>query len=278
MIAAGLAIAALARSSGAATSVLSLDEVMRRVAAYVDGYGQKASIIVCTERYTQEARGAAKQPREQREIVSDIAIVKVAAERIWQGFRDVIEVDGVRVADRDNRLATVLMASEGQYDEARRLSDESARFNIGSIRRNFNVPTATLFFFNSVDRRRFKFSARTVEPDGTWQIGFRETERPTFIRTPEGRSIFSEGAIWVSPEHGIVTRTTLKVEIPTRGGQPGGAGAVDVTFHHVDAIDMWLPAAMTETFEARSKSDWQRVEGHATYDNYRRFETTARIK
>ena len=32
-------------------------------------------------------------------------------------------------------------------DEARRLSDESARFNIGPIVRNFNVPTAALFFF-----------------------------------------------------------------------------------------------------------------------------------
>jgi hypothetical protein len=35
---------------------------------------------------------------------------------------------------------------------------------------------------------------------------------------------------------------------------------------------------MTETFESRADGAWQRVEGRATYDNYRRFETLVRIK
>jgi hypothetical protein len=261
-------------------SRLSLKEVMRRVAGYVDAYGEKASIVVGTERYVQETHGAAKEPREQRELVSDVAIVKVAAERTWLGFRDVLEVNGVRVVDRDDRLASVLIASGGRFDEARRLSDESARFNIGSVQRNFNVPTATVFFFGSSNSGRFKFAARTVEPDGTWQIEFRETDRPTFIRTPEGRSIYSEGMLWVSPSAGVIVRTRLKVEIPARSGDRSrsGSGIVDVTFHHVDGIDMWLPRTMTETFESRADGAWQRVEGRATYDNYRRFETLVRIK
>jgi len=280
LLIAALAVWALVPTPGAAGGPVSLAEVMRRVSAYVDGYGEKASIIVATERYTQEAHGAAKDAREQREIVSDLAIVKIAALRTWQGFRDVIEVDGARVADRGDRLSSVLMASEGRFDEARRLSDESARYNIGSIQRNFNVPTAALFFFGSENRGRFKFSARTVEPDGSWQIEFRETERPTFIRTPEGRSIYSEGTLWVSPADGVIVRTRLKVEIPPRSGDRNrsGAGVVDVTFHHVDGFDMWLPGAMAETFESRGSGGWQRVEGRATYDNYRRFETAVRIK
>ena len=279
LLIAALAVWALVPTRGAAGGPVSLDEVMRRVSAYVDGYGEKASIIVATERYTQEAHGTAKEP-EQREIVSDIAIVRIAALRTWQGFRDVIEVDGVRVTDRDDRLSAVLMASEGRLDEARRLSDESARYNIGSIQRNFNVPTSTLFFFGSENRGRFKFSAKTVEPDGAWEIAFRETERPTFIRTPEGRSIYSEGTIWVSPSDGVIVRTRLKVDLPARGDDRhrSGAGTVDVTFHHVDGFDMWLPGSMTETFESRGRGGRQRVEGRATYDNYRRFETTVRIK
>jgi hypothetical protein len=279
LIAAALAAWVPVQMHGGASRPLSLDEVMRRVSAYVDGYGEKASIIVATERYTQEAHGTAKEP-EQREIVSDVAIVRIAALRAWQGFRDVIEVNGVRVTDRDDRLSAVLMASEGRLDEARRLSDESARYNIGSIQRNFNVPTSTLFFFGSENRGRFKFSAKTVEPDGAWQIAFRETERPTFIRTPEGRSIYSEGTIWVSPSDGVIVRTRLKVDLPARGDDRhrSGAGVVDVTFHHVDGFDMWLPGSMTETFESRGRGGQQRVEGRATYDNYRRFETTVRIK
>jgi hypothetical protein len=278
LVAVAVAVAAMARPGDARTERLSLTDVVRRASAYVDRYGEQASIIVGTERYVQETHGTAEEPREQRAIVSDVAIVRVAAERMWLGFRDVLEVDGVQVADRDDRLAKVLIASGGRYDEARRLSDESARFNIGSVRRNFNVPTSTLFFFNSDNRMRFKFSARAVEPDGTWQIEFRETDRPTFIRTPEGRSIYSEGAIWVSPSDGVIVRTRLKVDIPKRSGDPNGAGVIDVTFHRVDALDMWLPGSMSETFETRASGAWQRVEGRATYDNYRRFETTVRIK
>ena len=158
----------------------------------------------------------------------------------------------------------MLIASGGRFDEARRLSDESARFNIGSVQRNFNVPTATVFFFGSANSGRFKFTARTVEPDGTWQIEFRETDRPTFIRTPEGRSIYSEGTIWVAPADGVIVRTRLKVEIPPRNDRGrSGAGLVDVTFHLVDGLDMWLPQTMTEMFESRAGGAWQRVEGRA---------------
>jgi hypothetical protein len=57
--------------------------------------------------------------------VSDFAIVRADAIHGWLGFRDVLEVDGRVVEDRQDRLARVLMASEGRYDEASRISDES---------------------------------------------------------------------------------------------------------------------------------------------------------
>jgi hypothetical protein len=78
----------------------------------------------------------------------------------------------------------------------------------------------------------------------------------------------------------VIARTRLKVDIPARGADRdrSGTGVVDVAFHHVDGFDMWLPGSMTETFESRVHGGWQRVEGRATYDNYRRFETAVRIK
>ena len=54
---------------------------------------------------------------------------------------------GSRSLDRENRLVRALLGDPGRFVEARRLSDESARYNIGTIERNFNVPTAALFFF-----------------------------------------------------------------------------------------------------------------------------------
>jgi hypothetical protein len=259
---------------------LSTSDVMRRVGAYVDGYGDKASIVVATEHYSQEAAGAAESKRRQRDIVADLGLVKVETEKIWLGFRDVLEVDGRRVTDRDDRLAGVLTAA-GRFDEARRLNDESARYNIGPIERNFNVPTTALFFFKSANQARFKFAARSIAADGTWEIAFREKDRPTMVRTPDGRSIPSEGTIWVDPTSGRIVHTVLRLDLIGfgRGRSQNVHGSVDVVFRRVDALDMWLPATMVESFQSRgSPAEWDRIDGHATYDNYRTFQTSARIK
>jgi hypothetical protein len=258
---------------------LSVKDVMKRVERYVGDYGEKASIVVCTERYQQDTRGSGSAPRT-RTLVSDFALVYADAIHGWLGFRDVVEVDGHAVADREDRLAHVLMGSEGRFDEARRLNDESARFNIGSIERNFNVPTTVLFYFSPENRYRFKFTAKTVGADGTWEIAFRETETPTLIRTPEGDSIRSVGTIWVQPDSGTVVRTELQLEMLTgRTAHPQrGKGTVDVAYTRIDDLNMWLPSQMDETFEASRQPIWDRVSGHAEYSNYRRFTTTARIK
>jgi hypothetical protein len=258
---------------------LSVKDVIKRVERYVAAYGETASIVVCTERYDQAASGSGSA-EATRTLVSDFALVHADAIRGWLGFRDVIAVDGHRVTDRDDRLARVLMGSQGRYDEARRLSDESARYNIGAIQRNFNVPTAALFFFTPDNHDRFKFTARTVAADGTWEIAFRETDRPTLIRTPDGLSVPSSGTLWVEPQSGTIVRTRLYVEtLAGRGDRAQhGRGHVEVVYRKVDDLNMWLPATMDELFEVSLKEVFDRVSGHAEYSNYRRFTTSGRIK
>jgi hypothetical protein len=256
----------------------SVKDVMRRVGAYVAAYGEKASIVVATETYTQDVRTPAG--RTTRRLVADFAIVKVETLEGWQGFRDVLEVDGARVSDRQGRLVRLLIDSDGRYDEARRLSDESARFNIGAIHRNFNVPTAALFFFGAGNHDRFKFSAKGVDGAGIWEIAFRETSRPTLIRTPKGESLPCEGSVWVNPADGTVVRTLLKVAgfatRETRGAT--GTGRVDVTYGRVADLGMWLPESMAEEFEATRAGESEIISGHARYTNYRQFTTMGRIK
>lgn len=268
----GFLIAALALTLAPAQPSLSLKDVMKRVERYVAAYGEQASIVVCTERYEQQAQGSGTPAGARRTLISDFAIVHADAIHAWLGFRDVLEVDGRRVADREDRLARVLMASEGRFDEARRISDESARYNIGAIQRNFNVPTAALFFFTPDNHDRFKFTARGVGEDGTWEIAFRETDRPTLIRDPNGASVPSAGTIWVEPRTGTILRT--RIDVAPRGGQ----GHSDVVYVHVDELNMWLPASMDEQFTVSRGAVFDRVSGHAEYSNYRRFTTSGRIK
>ena len=40
------------------------------------------------------------------------------------------------------------------------MADESARFNIGPTRRNFNEPTAALFFLLPASQARFAFTRK----------------------------------------------------------------------------------------------------------------------
>jgi hypothetical protein len=260
---------------------LSLKDVIKRVERYVAGYGEQASIVVCTERYDQTSEGSGMSAGGRRALVSDFAIVYAGAIRGWLGFRDVLEVDGQRVSDREDRLARVLMGSEGRLDEARRVSDESARYNIGAIQRNFNLPTAVLFFFTPENHGRFRFAARRVAADGTWEIAYRETERPTLIREPNTMaSIPSSGTIWVDPQTGTIVRTRLQVETIDGHGQGAqrGQGYVDVVYRHVEDLDMWLPASMDERFDVSTGPIFDRVTGHAEYSNYRKFTTSVRIK
>jgi len=258
---------------------VSLKDVMRRVGAYVDSYGDRASIVVSTERYGQHSTSSSNALRTLT-LVSDFALVYADAIHGWLGFRDVIEVDGRGIADREDRLARVLMGSEGRFDEARRLSDESARFNLGNIQRNFNVPTTGLFFFASENLDRFKFAARRVADDGTWEISFRETSKPTLIRTPDGEPVTTTGTIWVRPEEGVVLRTILEVEVLMRRLNPPqhGRGRIEVRYRLVDSVGMWLPVSMDETFQATRKDSWDKETGHADYSDYRTFQTKVRIK
>lgn len=264
-------------AAGSAQRTLSVKDVMRRVAAYVDAYGERASIVVATERYTQEALTGGTIAPERRQILADFAIIRVDALRGWQGFRDVLEVDGKRLPDREDRLVRLLMDAGGSLTEARRLSDESARFNVGAIRRNFNVPTTALFFFTSDSLDRFRFAAKEVDRDGVWEIEYRETSRPTLIRTPAGVSVPSQGRLWVNPSDGTVLRTRLEVEGFSDGGRRG-TGRVEVIYQHVAMLNMWLPASMVENLESSRGRFRDRISGRAVYTNYRQFTTSGRVK
>src|SRR6266568_180114 len=255
----------------------SVKDVVRRMSAYVGAYGGKTSIVVATERYEQSAASTGGDT-EHRTLVADFAIVKVEGMNGWMGYRDVIEVDGTRVTDREDRLIQVLTSSSGTPDEARRLADESARFNIGPVLRTFNVPTAALFFFAPGTVDRFKFTPHGAgEP---WELAFREKERPTLIRTPDGRSLPSAGSVWVNSEDGAIVRTRLRLTgfSPPSFHPAHDSAVIDVTYRRVDELGMWLPATMTEMYEGTLGSAWDRITSRAEYSNYRRFQTRVRIK
>jgi hypothetical protein len=53
---------------------------------------------------------------------------------------------------------------------------------------------------------------------------------------------------------------------------------LETVYTYVPALQLWLPEHMDEFCEGRYPLHWERLAGHAEYSNYRRFETSARIK
>ena len=150
----------------------------------------------------------------------------------WLPFRDVFEVDGVQVRDRDDRLRKLFLEAPPAraVETSNRILEESARYNIGNVRRNLNLPTLALFLVHPTYAPRFAFSKRGEPTENgvrLWEIAFSEASRPTVIRTFDGKDIVSSGTFWVEPVSGRVVR------IPTRCGwrddhghlraPPGGA-------------------------------------------------------
>jgi VWFA-related protein len=278
------------------SSARSADEVMRRVGAYVEQYGGRAGLLVAVERYSQSVTipsvvlGSTSVPRdsqrrgitsslthiEKRQLVSEFVLVpNSSASGGWLGYRDVMEVDGKPVADRSNRLQTLFRSDVPDVQEARRIADESARYNIGPVSRNFNVPTATLFFFHRDNLSRFTFHRKGVERiDGleTVVIDFRETRKPTLIMNGRGKDVPSSGTLWINPADGTVVRTLLALQ----GFRDASSFAsIDVSFQKAPAVGMWVPAKMLERYSGGTSGNATTA---ATYSDFKRFQTSVKIK
>jgi len=180
---------------------------------YVARYGEKTAVIVARETYSQhvtsEVMGFAP-----RKLTAEFAIVKAGGAVGWIGFRDVIDVDGKRVTDREDRLVRLLSDPRRDTSEAMRISNESARFNIGPVSRNFNVPTTVLFFFHPSRLSRFEFTrkgAPIVDGSVAWEIHFKEVARPTLVMTRTQKDVPCEGTVWVVPSDGTIVRTRVQL-------------------------------------------------------------------
>ena len=193
-----------------------VDDAMHKAAAYVASYGEKMAAVIGVEKYIQNINPTnGTPPMRPRQIVAEFALVRSGGPIPWTGYRDVIEVNGEPITDRRDRIVKILTESANPLEEATKLTAESARFNVGPVSRNFNVPTSALFFFHESNLGRFAFTKKgTRKIDGveTMEIAFKETAHPTLITTRAGKDVPAEGTIWVLPADGTVVRTRLQLK------------------------------------------------------------------
>jgi hypothetical protein len=287
------------------TPAANVRELMPRVASYIQAYAEQMSLVIGVERYGQwlqredfaQAGGGARAI--SRQLVSEFALVRVGND--WDGFRNVYEVDGQPVPDAKDRMAKLFTEkSATAIAQSRKIGAESSRYNLGALQRNFNVPTVALVFLSAANQGRFRFTKDKDDQVGgvrVWKVKYAETQKPTLIRTSDGKDMPVTGEAWIDPVDGRVLKTHMQLDSEMRvapnantGGRANNTpdrvnttASITVTYALEPKLGILVPAEMLETYEAPMRSaftgedNMTKVNCRATYSDFKRFETSATL-
>jgi hypothetical protein len=264
-----------------------LPVILARAATYIETYAGSVSGIVVEESYVQDVLqvnrfGFRINPRSgpiHRTLKSDLLLVRPEGSDAWMQFRDVFEVDGKPVRDRNDRLAQLfLKPSTSTAAQADKIIKESARYNIGDIERTINLPVLAMTVLDRRMQLNFQFhmnalpgdtpkslpksAAFAVQPDAA-VIAFDEVQVKTMIATPQGKNLRSRGRFWLAVPTAEVLMTEISVEDFSL------VAAIHVAYQRRPGLKVPVPVEMHELYENRVNST--KVEGTAIYSNFREF-------
>ena len=241
------------------------------VRAFAEQYLREAPSLVTREEYIQNATyraGAGKQQITTAELV----MVRLQGSAGWISFRDVLTVDKRTIGDRQERLLKLLQSEEpSALAQARKIAQESARFNLGSITRTMNVPDIALDYLHPRHGSRIRFEAlRNDTIDGRQVVVFRFSEQagPSIIRSLTGRDLLARGRVWAEPGSGAIVRTELLVE------DRSSNGACTVDFGVDPRLGLRVPIKMTERYASAGET----IDAVARYSDFRRFNVSTAEK
>ncbi len=255
---------------------------------YVGQFIERFSNVVAEERYVQDTLGNLQSfaiggrgstPRlstgaGHRELRSDFLLVKVGPVE-WLPFRDVFEVDGKPIRDREQRLAKLFLPppgtaapTEAAMAQAQQITTESTRYNLGAMERTINTPILALMLLQLDMQRRVHFSLGKRDAsagDNVWVVEYKEEARPTMVRGRGNTDIPASGRFWID----IVTGRIVKAELALT--TPGIRAHVTTSFRLDDRFQIDVPVEMREHYDL----DRGQVNGTASYGRFRRFDVTA---
>lgn len=260
----------------------STDAVVRAASAYVVDYQQRLTSVLADETYVQEiSRQIPREPGPPRfRTMSSEVFFMFTPTNDWMTIRDVTTVDRKPVTPRPDIRRSLENLSSGEVAAA--LKAQNSRFNIGRILRNFSEPTLGLLVLDPAHRSRFAFERKSLQQEGDVvlvTLTLTERESPTLIADTTRGNIMSTGEIVVEARTGRVRDTLLRAQ--------SGAIALELAtrYRPEERLGMWVPSVFREAYERgvqpgslQSDAEYIRVECEARYRNFRRFESSARIK
>ena len=257
----------------------SLVDLLASAGRYVERYEDSFRVVVAEEVYVQRLRASpGGVVQETRQLHSDVVFVRAPGTALpWWLLRDVFEVDGRAVRDREGRLEKLLVAGPADgLERAKAIADEGARFNVGRGFRNYNVPVLVLAFLHPSLQPRFSFERKgrnTIEGRRFAEIAFRELGGPTVIRGPESHpDLPVSGRVWVHEGlDGTVGRTELILDVPQEGVVTRATLATE--YRPYQSLSLWVPTEMRDRLQTDQvkgrPATVEFVEGLAAYSGFR---------
>lgn len=249
------------------------ESALAAAGAYLADYRERVAGVVLEEKYLQQAAARVVVARELR---SDLAIMG-DPDHGWVEFRDVFEVDGKPVRDRQDRVVELFTSpSPDSLEQAKRIVAEGARFNLNAdgvqFDRTINLPMAALMYLRTGNQSRSRFqrdSADSIDGHRAIVIRFEERATPRLIGSADNAP--ARGKFWIEPETGRVLRTQLQID--SRRGTTDIAASITVDYREHEALGLWLPASMVEeyVFSGATRQVLATISGRALYSNARKF-------
>jgi hypothetical protein len=285
-----LAVCLLAGAASLSSQSSQDDEVtlaltLLRGGFYITDFLQKFSNVVSEETYIQDSnsplqsavlpnvRGLSNNPGAMttgvryRVLKSDFLLVSVNGAPV--PFRDVFEIDAKPVRDRDSRLSKLFLSpSEKAMEQVKRIQDESARYNIGNMRRTVNSPVLALVVLQAEYQDRFSYTLGKQDPKvgpNVRIIDYKEVASPSFVRGRSDLDLFAHGRLWIEEDTGRLMKTEVLLE------QPNLRARVTTSFRLDDRFGIAVPYEMQEEYKFDNGT---RVTAVATYDRFRRFDVS----
>ena len=247
---------AVAESQGNKT-----EELMAKTAAYVAQFVDQFSNVVAEETLVQETT----IPRRKRTMRSDFLLVRYPGDPQWQSFRDVAEVDGKPVRDKEERLTRLFLEpASSAIRRARELQEAGARFNLLDIG-TLNNPLMVVAFLQDSYRERFRFTAAGLDKKlgpTVRQVQFQEWKVPTLIKGNGNSDILSRGLVWIEEDTGRVVQTELRI-----GGRSSPISIITL-YKFDDQLGINVPVEMRDWYPDGTGE----LRGVASYGRFRRFQ------
>lgn len=234
------------------------DQLIAQATAYVVDFLGRFSNVVAEERYIQETTS----PRRRRELKSDFLLVKPPGSDEWFQFRDVFEVDGTPVRDRDERLAKLFLDEpKDALARANEVMRDGSRFNLESSIGTVNKPLLAIGYLQPRYVARFRFTVGPIDRSVGAEVRlvqFEELARPTILRKAAANGdLPARGRMWIEEGTGRVMKTELRA----------GEAEIVTTFAFDVNLQVAVPVAMRERYLREFE-----ITGVATYGRFRRFE------